>query len=153
MSNSDPKALEKKPPSLLDRIPPPLITAGRNTLIALGGAVTAAAGLKLINQPEAAALTTSLQAIPDALNALVKALETIVGLVTAIMTIAAGAYGSWKSMRSQRLLSVASDPAVKAVVVATPEQAAALPFKVISVDDTKKPDFVAATIENRIVTP
>ena len=153
MSNTDPKAPAPPPPGLLDMIPPPLITAGRYALVAVGSGVSVAAGLHVISQPDAATITSSLQALPDALNALVKSVETIVGLVSLIVTTVLGAYGTFKSMRSQRLLSVAKDPSVKAVVVATPEQAAAFPFNVISVDDAKKPDFVAATIENRIITP
>lgn len=149
MSNNDPKALTSKNPSFIDKIPAPVFAAGRYGLTAISSAVAAAVGLKLINQPDAAALTNALQALPDAINGLLKATESIMGLIALITGTAASAYGAYKSTKNQRIIAVSND--VKAVVVDTPKQAAALPFNVISVDDTKKPDFLAATIENRIV--
>lgn len=151
MSNNDPKALTSKNPSLMDKIPAPVFTAGRYGLTAISSAVAAAVGLKLINQPDAAALTNALQALPDAINGLLKATESIMGVVALITTTAAGIYGSWKSTKNQRIISVSND--VKAVVVNDAKQAAVLPFNVISADDAKRPEFMAATIDNRIVAP
>lgn len=138
---------------LVARIPAPIITGGRYLLVILGSSVSTALGMKLISQADATALTSAITALPDALNALVKAAENVIGICTLISTLLMGAWGTWKSRTNGRISSLIADGSAKMVVVPTAEQAAKLPFQVISVDDTKKPDFVAATIENRVVTP
>lgn len=150
MSNSDPKAIASKEPSFLDKIPAPLLTGGRQVLIIAGTAVATAAGLGVIKPDDATRISNGLHALPDALAALAAATQTLVGIVGGIVGVVSAAYGVWKSTRMQRIKSVAS--VVPAVVLSDPKEAATLPFNVISVADTKKPDFLAATIENRIVT-
>jgi hypothetical protein len=93
--------------------------AGRHALSFAMGAIAAAGAMHAISSDDASSLSTALTQIAT-------------GLAT-VVTILTGLYSAYLKSNTQQISAVANMPSVSSVVVATPEQANAIPSpKVIS---------------------
>lgn len=97
-----------------------VIAFGRHVVSYAMGAVTMAAALHVVDNNQAASLTTAITQITNGVT-------SIAGGVATLITVLTGLYAAWSASPLSQLLAVAKNTEVKQVVVASPATADAVP--------------------------